>query len=157
MTTRRGVGQDCIGSEGQGFPGLVVKKGTRRLFVGRDGRRTGAGEGILGAAKGSKVVQEDDALDADTTIRLIGGGGVTGTVDDLPGEEQPLHNESTSDKAEVASITSLTSNDSIASKSKSHVKKKSISAGLKKLGKLGSGVRTSKSDKEKDSVSSQVA
>ena len=48
MTTRRGVGQDCIGSEGQGFPGLVVKKGTRRLFVGRDGRRTGAGEGILG-------------------------------------------------------------------------------------------------------------
>lgn len=48
MTTRRGVGQDCIGSEAQGFPGLVVKKGTRRLFVGRDGRRTGAGEGILG-------------------------------------------------------------------------------------------------------------
>ena len=71
MTTRRGVGQDCIGSEARGFPGLVVKKGTRRLFVGRDGRRTGAGEGILGLLR-AKFGGEGDGKEYCKAKRSIG-------------------------------------------------------------------------------------
>lgn len=115
------------------------------------------------AEEGSKDSQINESklndVDVDTTIRLIGGGGIVGDVADLSVEEEEdnNHEQVTSDAAEVASITSLTSNDSTASRNQSrHSKKKSISAGLKKLGKFGSGVRTAKSDKDQGSVSSSA-
>ena len=103
------------------------------------------------------AVPEDDTQDPDTTIRLIGGGGVAGIVS----EPEPVADgEHDTDLAEVASITSITSTDietasvtSKASKKSKHEKKKSFTAGLKKIGKLGSGnsKRHSKSE-SKDKI-----
>ncbi|KAI0636779.1 hypothetical protein C8Q77DRAFT_1094587 [Trametes polyzona] len=89
--------------------------------------------------------------DPDTTIRLIGGGGISGTLDDTLQAEGVLVDEAdtteaaadadTADAAaEVASIRSIDSKASTSSKK--HGKKKSISSGLKKLGQLGGKRRT---------------
>ncbi|KAI0748318.1 hypothetical protein C8Q80DRAFT_1171194 [Daedaleopsis nitida] len=85
--------------------------------------------------------------DPDTTIRLVGGGGVSGTTEEALQSDGVLVDEpeGDTDAAEVASIKSVDSKASTASKS--HKKKGSISLGLKKLGQLGGKRRT-------DSVSS---
>lgn len=90
----------------------------------------------------AKPDAEDAAPDADTTIRLVGGGGVAGVV---PNKEVELEGD-TLDASDAASLSSM---DSTASGK--HKKKKSLSLGLKKLGKLGTSKR-----KESD-PSSQVA
>lgn len=91
------------------------------------------------------------SADPDTTIRLVGGGGIVGTAEELPpGKVEAM------DLAEVASLKSVTSNDSISSTSKGgkHTKnKKSITSGLKKISQLGGGKRKKGSkDNVKDSV-----
>lgn len=91
------------------------------------------------------------SVDPDTTIRLVGGGGTVGTAEELPSDEV----EAKVDPAEVASIKSVTSNDSIAStKGGKHTKnKKSITSGLKKISQLGGGKRKKDSSGSvKDSV-----
>lgn len=97
----------------------------------------------------TEAVPDEDTQDPDQTIRLIGGGGIAGLVSDAEPVPEAEHDL---DLAEVASVTSVTSTDaetaSISSKKSKHEKKKSFSAGLKKIGKLGSGSakRNSKSD-----------
>ncbi|KIM87524.1 hypothetical protein PILCRDRAFT_280159 [Piloderma croceum F 1598] len=73
------------------------------------------------------------STDPDTTIRLVGGGGTAGTVDN----DSPPPNEDLA--VEAASVASGTSNDSVptAEAGKQAKHKKSISSGLKKIGKLG--------------------
>lgn len=86
--------------------------------------------------------------DPDTTIRLIGGGGISGTLDDALQADGVLVDEADTaeatapadDAADVASIRSVDSKASTSSKK--HGKKKSISSGLKKLGQLGGKRRT---------------
>ncbi|KAI0664587.1 hypothetical protein C8Q70DRAFT_904464 [Cubamyces menziesii] len=101
------------------------------------------------------LVEAADASsqDPDTTIRLVGGGGIAGTLDDalqadgvLVDEEDAVDAADTTitdaaadAAAEVASIRSVDSKASTSSKK--HSKKKSISASLKKLGQLGGGKR----------------
>jgi hypothetical protein len=89
----------------------------------------------------------DDAVpstttDPDTTIRLVGGGGVVGTTEELSSDGAEVK----VDVAEVASIKSVKSSDSVASmKAGKHTKnKKSITAGLKKIGQLGGGGKRKK-------------
>ncbi|KAI8998462.1 hypothetical protein BD414DRAFT_475132 [Trametes punicea] len=90
--------------------------------------------------------------DPDTTIRLVGGGGIAGTIGNalqtegiLVHEEEPTETAAdttiTADDADAAAeVASITSVESTAStSSKKHGKTKSISSGLKKLGQLGGG------------------
>ncbi|KAL1944630.1 hypothetical protein VTO73DRAFT_3060 [Trametes versicolor] len=83
--------------------------------------------------------------DPDTTIRLIGGGGIVGTSDDALQADGVLVDEADTTEADAdpaADVASIRSVDSKASTaSKKHGKKKSISAGLKKLGQLGGAKR----------------
>lgn len=85
--------------------------------------------------------------DPDTTIRLVGGGGVSGVTEDplqadgVLVDEPELERAADSDAAEVASIKSVDSKTSTASK-KHGRKKSSVSLGLKKLGQLGGKRRT---------------
>ncbi|THH05292.1 hypothetical protein EW145_g4899 [Phellinidium pouzarii] len=100
--------------------------------------------------------QDEDAESPDQTIRLVGGGGVVGiaaetdseTVDDTAKEH---------DLTDVASISSATtvrsSTDSARAtpKAPKNEKKKSFSAGLKRISKLGgsSGAKRRTDSKEK--------
>ena len=88
--------------------------------------------------------------DPDTTIRLVGGGGVSGTSEDplqadgvlVDEPEVVAEAEAEADSAaEVASIKSVDSKASTASKKHTR-NKSSISSNLKKLGKLGGKRRT---------------
>jgi hypothetical protein len=73
----------------------------------------------------------------DTTIRLVGGGGTQGTLEDAE-EEEIEDEESDGDLVEVESMHSATSTDSASKKAGKHEKKKSsISSGLQKLGNMG--------------------
>ncbi|THH20689.1 hypothetical protein EW146_g713 [Bondarzewia mesenterica] len=101
-------------------------------------------------ANGEQVAEEpapiEEHPDPDTTIRLVGGGGLSGTAEESHStpavEEVHVDVAADTEKAEVASITSLQSNDSRASKKTGqHEKKKSVSSGLKKFGHLGGGKR----------------
>lgn len=91
----------------------------------------------------------DPEPEPDTTIRLVGGGGIAGTIAD---EELPPDEDLA---AEVKSIASGTSIDSVPTAAKKEAKqakhKKNLSTGLKKLGQFGSGGR-----RKKDSSSSIV-
>lgn len=96
-------------------------------------------------------VEEEDA-EPETTVRLVGGAFSEIVEESDPAaetkEDEDEVNEA-SEKAEVASIASVQSASSRSSKRTSQQeKRKSISAGLKKLGHLGGGKR------KKDSVSS---
>jgi hypothetical protein len=73
------------------------------------------------------------STEPDTTIRLVGGGGTAGTVDN---DSQPPNEDLA---VEAASVASGTSNDSVptAKAGKQAKHKKSISSGLKKIGQLG--------------------
>lgn len=86
----------------------------------------------------------DEHFDPNTTIRLVGGGGVSGIVSGIETEE-PQSNDVEKDN-DAASIASATS-ESVPKGGKTHKKTKSGLAGLKKLGNLG-GLR------KKDSNSS---
>jgi hypothetical protein len=90
------------------------------------------------------------SIDPDTTIRLVGGGGIVGTAEELPPDSVKVK----ADLAEVASIKSVTSSDSIAStKGGKHTKnKKSITSGLKKISQLGGKRKKDSSGSVKDSV-----
>ena len=82
--------------------------------------------------------------DPDTTIRLVGGGGVSGTTEDPLQAEGVLVEEPhavDNDAAEVASIKSVDSKASTSSK-KHGRKKSSVSISLKKLGQIGGKRRT---------------
>lgn len=84
--------------------------------------------------------------DPDTTIRLVGGGGVSGTSEDpLQADgvlvDEPEAEAEADSAAEVASIKSVDSKASTASKKHAR-NKSSISSNLKKLGKLGGKRRT---------------
>ena len=83
--------------------------------------------------------------DPDTTIRLVGAGGISGTVAEEPLQAEGVlveQHESEDDvAAEVASIRSVDSKASTTSKKHSR-NKSSLSSGLKKLGKLGGKRRT---------------
>jgi hypothetical protein len=78
----------------------------------------------------SPVIDKDE-LDSDTTVRLVGGGGIAGIAPAV--EEEALR----TDDADVASITSATSESEAQKGQKKHKKTKSGLAGLKKLGHLG--------------------
>jgi hypothetical protein len=69
------------------------------------------------------------STERDTTIRLVGGGGTTGTVDEELPPEDNLAEE----------VASGTSNESVqvqkGGKQPKH--KKTLSSGLKKIGQLG--------------------
>ncbi|KAI0724034.1 hypothetical protein C8T65DRAFT_628273 [Cerioporus squamosus] len=93
--------------------------------------------------------------DPDTTIRLIGGGGVSGTSEDPLQADGVLVDEPEAEleaeaAAEVASIKSVDSKASTASKKHAR-NKSSISSNLKKLGKLGGGKRRTDSVASTDS------
>jgi hypothetical protein len=90
------------------------------------------------------------STDPDTTIRLVGGGGTAGTVDN------DLHTLNQDLDVEAALIVSGASNDSVptAEAGKQAKHKKSISSGLKKIGQLGaSGKRTDMSNNSVKEVS----
>lgn len=106
-------------------------------------------------ATGSSVKSEDSPVlidaadvsshqDPDTTIRLVGGGGVAGMTEDPLQADGVLVDEPETEVvdadadagADTASIRSVDSKASTASK-RHHKKKSSISVGLKKLGQLG--------------------
>ncbi|KAH9857078.1 hypothetical protein C2E23DRAFT_806468 [Lenzites betulinus] len=82
--------------------------------------------------------------DPDVTIRLVGGGGITGILDDTLQADGVLVDEAdTSEGVQDVDTMSINSVDSKASaSSKKHSKKKSLSSGLKKLGQLGGKRRT---------------
>lgn len=87
--------------------------------------------------------------DPDTTIRLVGGGGIVGIAEDeLPPDEDLA--------SEVASIASGTSYDSVPAAKKERKHKKTISSSLKKIGQLSGGGKrkkdSSSSVKEKASI-----
>ncbi|KAI0673028.1 hypothetical protein C8Q78DRAFT_1022395 [Trametes maxima] len=95
--------------------------------------------------------EDESHQDPDTTIRLIGGGGVSGLVedslqadgvlvDDVDAEADAAAADAADAAAEVASIKSIDSKASTSSKK--HSKKKSISSAVKKLGQLGGKRRT---------------
>jgi hypothetical protein len=79
------------------------------------------------------VIGEDE-IDVDTTVRLVGGGGVAGIAPVV--EEEATR----ADDTDAASITSATSESEVNKGQKKHKKTKSGLAGLKKLGHL-SGLR----------------
>ncbi|OSD08664.1 hypothetical protein PYCCODRAFT_1380424 [Trametes coccinea BRFM310] len=131
-------------------PDLLVDAAT---LAGPSESQSGATEMTSKSESDSPVlVDAEDASseDPNTTIRLIGGGGVVGTVDDALQAEGVLVDEDDANDAadttitdaaadaaaEVASIKSVDSKASTSSKKK-HGKTKSISSGLKKLGQLG--------------------
>ncbi|KAI0780735.1 hypothetical protein BD413DRAFT_666812 [Trametes elegans] len=133
-------------------PDLLVDDAT---LAGPSQSQSNPAETVKSEEDSPVLVDAADASsqDPDTTIRLIGGGGVSGTIDDTLQADGVLVDEvDTTDAAaaaveedaadaaaEVASITSVDSKASTSSKK--HGKKKSISAGLKKLGQLGGGKR----------------
>ncbi|KAK7049325.1 Meiotic Sister-Chromatid recombination aldehyde dehydrogenase [Paramarasmius palmivorus] len=92
--------------------------------------------------------KEPDLMDPDVTIRLVGGGGSSGLVNQTAEEEEENVleelKESKEPDADADSIHSVTSEGSVANGEKKHKKTKSGLA--KKLGKLGIH--------KKDSVSS---
>jgi hypothetical protein len=77
------------------------------------------------------VISEDE-IDVDTTVRLVGGGGIAGTAPVVEEEEATR-----TDDTDAASITSLTSESEVSKGKKKHKKTKSGLASLKKLGHLG--------------------
>ncbi|KAI1794549.1 hypothetical protein LXA43DRAFT_995531 [Ganoderma leucocontextum] len=98
----------------------------------------------------------------DTMIRLVGGGGVSGTtedplaadgvlVDEHEDKHEDEHAEAADAAAEVASIKSTDSKASAPSKKTHGRKKSSISSGLKKLGHLSGGKRKTDSVASTDS------
>ena len=92
----------------------------------------------------------------DTTVRLVGGGGVSGIAEDPLAADGVLVNGQEEDAeadaaAEVASIRSTDSKASTTSKKTHGRKKSSISSGLKKLGQLGGGKRRTDSVTSTDS------
>ncbi|TBU35780.1 hypothetical protein BD311DRAFT_708129 [Dichomitus squalens] len=95
----------------------------------------------------------------DTTVRLVGGGGVsgvTGITEDALAADGVLvdgHEEDADADAaaEVASVKSTDSKASTTSKKTHGRKKSSISSGLKKLGHLGGGKRRTDSVTSTDS------
>ncbi|KAI0831507.1 hypothetical protein BC628DRAFT_1486784 [Trametes gibbosa] len=95
--------------------------------------------------------------DPDVTIRLVGGGGITGILDDALQTDGVLVDEvDTTEATPDADTVSIKSIDSKASvSSQKHSKKKSISSGLKKLGQLGSGKRRTDSVTSVESKHSQ--
>ncbi len=93
--------------------------------------------------------------DPDTTIRLVGGGGLSGTSEEpLQADgvlvDEPEAEEEADAAAEVASIKSVDSKASTASKKHTR-NKSSISSNLKKIGKLGGGKRRTDSVTSTDS------
>ena len=92
------------------------------------------------------LIDAEDApsnQEPDTTIRLIGGGGVSGTMEDALAAEGVLVDEhAEAEAADVAAeVASIKSTDSKASKKTHGRKKSSVSSSLKKLGHLGGGKR----------------
>lgn len=86
----------------------------------------------------AQPIPDKDELDSDTTVRLVGGGGIVGIVP--AGEDEA----SRTDDTDVASITSATSGSETQKGEKRHKKTKSGLASLKKLGHLrGMGKRDS--------------
>ncbi|GLB35451.1 putative SMI1 / KNR4 family protein [Lyophyllum shimeji] len=81
----------------------------------------------------SKPVDEEE-VDPNTTIRLVGGGGIVGTVQ--PEEEEESQLEEAETDADAVSVTEEAS-EAMSASAKTHKKTKSGLAGLKKLGNLG--------------------
>ena len=79
----------------------------------------------------AQPVTDNDGLDSDTTVRLVGGGGIVGIAPAVENETPRT------DDTDVASINSATSESEIQKGDKSHKKTKSGLASLKKLGHLG--------------------
>lgn len=90
-------------------------------------------------------VVDGDAADPNTTIRLIGGGGVAGVIGDDK-EEPEQSPDGGADADDTASISSVVSTNS----TKTHKKTKSGLAGLKKLGKIGALRKTDSKSSIKD-------
>ncbi|KAF8061624.1 hypothetical protein FPV67DRAFT_1509680 [Lyophyllum atratum] len=82
----------------------------------------------------SSTSAEVEESDPNTTIRLVGGGGVVGVVQ--PEEDEMPPSEEVEIDTDAVSITSVTS-ESMVKGAKTHKKTKSGLAGLKKLGNLG--------------------
>lgn len=111
--------------------------------------------------------QPEEDADPDTTIRLIGGGGVSGVVAEPEPVELPSPpvEAASPDNADVASLSSVaTGRDSIDStasgvvpstpsgKSSKREKKKGFSSGLKRISKLGSSGNAKRRTESKDKV-----
>lgn len=83
------------------------------------------------------LIHADDAPLPDTPIRLVGGGGTSGTVDESLQNEGVLVEE-----PESVELSPVRSNDTAVT-AVAHGKKKSISSSLKNFGQLGGGKRSS--------------
>jgi hypothetical protein len=81
-----------------------------------------------------EVEPEAEEVDPDTTIRLVGGGGIAGIAAPVEDEDPRTDGETDTD---VASITSVTTDSTPQNGGKKHKKTKSGLAGLKKLGNFG--------------------
>lgn len=91
---------------------------------------------VVGAPSTSEPEAEAQVEEADpnTTIRLVGGGGIAGIA--LPAEDEEVRTDGETD-TEVTSVTSAASESTTQNSGKKHKKTKSGLAGLKKLGNFG--------------------
>ncbi|KAF9009460.1 hypothetical protein BDQ17DRAFT_1274370 [Cyathus striatus] len=80
--------------------------------------------------------EEEQDLDPDATIRLVGGGGLSGVVVPEPEHEPEAETPAANGKkdSDTQSLASITSDTSTKKSEKGHKKTKSGLAGLKKLG-----------------------
>ncbi|KAJ7168192.1 hypothetical protein C8R43DRAFT_983381 [Mycena crocata] len=104
---------------------------------------------------------EEDDVDPDVTIRLVGGGGIAGvSAEDaaIPDGEPQTDGEVDTDAESVAdSVNSETSTTDPANKKKKHKKTLSGLAGLKKLGNLGLRKKDSNASVKEAAAAAAVA
>ncbi|CCM02064.1 uncharacterized protein FIBRA_04140 [Fibroporia radiculosa] len=85
-------------------------------------------------------IQAEDTGELDPPIRLVGGGGISGIVDDSAQNDVAFI-----DEPQPVELTPVLSNDSTIAAGGKHKKKKRIASSLKSIGQLGSGKRRSDS------------
>ncbi|OSX65120.1 hypothetical protein POSPLADRAFT_1134476, partial [Postia placenta MAD-698-R-SB12] len=109
-----------------------IDLGHRRISAGNDDEPPAKDED-----DSPVLIHADDAPLPDTPIRLVGGGGTSGTVDESLQNEGVLVEE-----PESVELSPVRSNDTAVT-AVAHGKKKSISSSLKNFGQLGGGKRSS--------------
>ncbi|TFY83240.1 hypothetical protein EWM64_g774 [Hericium alpestre] len=101
---------------------------------------------------GEEVVSEEEETDGHKTVRLIGGGGTSGIVEDATPAAESAHVIGDSENADVASLKSVTSVESSASKRDSKSEKKKSIVGLKNLSRLAGKRKKDSASSIKDAI-----